>query len=73
MIQTHAIEMSQVVYRYQRERFMFDLKVAPGTITALMGASGAGKSTLLSLLAGFIVPDNGEIKLQGNNVVGEER
>ncbi len=40
-----------------------DLEVAPGELTVLLGPSGCGKSTLLRLIAGFEVPDVGEIKL----------
>ena len=32
---------------------------------ALVGASGAGKSTTLNLLLGFLLPDKGEIKVNG--------
>jgi len=39
------------------------LTLAPGRITALLGASGAGKSTLLRLLAGLERPDQGQIAL----------
>jgi len=36
-----------------------DLIVAPGSITAIVGASGSGKSTALTLLAGLRRPDAG--------------
>jgi ABC-type multidrug transport system ATPase subunit/ABC-type multidrug transport system permease subunit len=35
------------------------LQVAPGTLTALMGASGSGKSTLMRVLSGVILPTAG--------------
>ncbi len=34
---------------------------APGEVHAVVGENGAGKSTLVSHLAGFLVPDEGEI------------
>ena len=46
------------------------LTLAPGQITALIGASGSGKSTLLNLLAGLTEPDQGEVKLNGIHVAG---
>ncbi|KDE97036.1 sugar ABC transporter [Mycolicibacterium aromaticivorans JS19b1 = JCM 16368] len=40
-----------------------DLTVAPGGITAVVGASGCGKTTLLRLIAGFEVPDAGTVSI----------
>ena len=40
----------------------------PGEILAVIGDNGAGKSTLIKTLAGAIVPDEGEILLDGNVV-----
>ena len=42
-----------------------DLTVAAGEIVAVMGPSGSGKSTLLHCLAGILVPDAGEIHVDG--------
>ncbi|EKO3549891.1 thiamine ABC transporter ATP-binding protein [Vibrio fluvialis] len=67
--------LDNVRYEYQDEWFVFDLSVAQGSIVALMGSSGAGKSTLLSLVAGFIEPHSGDIRVQSNgeavSVVGK--
>lgn len=41
----------------------FELTLAPGTITALIGASGSGKTTLLNLLLGLAPLTGGEIWL----------
>lgn len=42
-----------------------NLTVADGMLTAILGASGSGKTTLLRLIAGFLQPDAGEIRLDG--------
>ncbi|GAB3516447.1 ABC transporter ATP-binding protein [Photobacterium alginatilyticum] len=42
-----------------------NLILAPGTTTVLMGRSGGGKSTLAQLLAGLLVPDSGEVQING--------
>jgi ABC-type multidrug transport system ATPase subunit len=36
-----------------------------GELIAVVGHNGAGKSTLLKLLAGWLVPDNGQATVQG--------
>ena len=45
----------------------FDLQVAAGERIAIVGPSGAGKSTLLNLIAGFLLPTQGNIWLNGEN------
>jgi len=42
-----------------------DLEVAPGEVCALVGQNGAGKSTLMGILAGAVMPDAGEMALDG--------
>ena len=37
----------------------------PGTITGLVGMNGSGKSTLFKSLAGHLVPQSGDIKIDG--------
>ncbi len=49
----------------------FSLKVYQGEILALLGPSGCGKTTLLRLIAGFEIPQQGKIVIQGREVVGE--
>jgi putative ABC transport system ATP-binding protein len=45
-----------------------ELEVAPGEVVAVMGPSGSGKSTLLHCLAGILVPDSGEVHLDGTRL-----
>ncbi|MDN7243272.1 ABC transporter ATP-binding protein [Planococcus sp. N028] len=39
------------------------LEVAKGEIVAILGKSGSGKSTLLNVLAGFMAPESGSVKV----------
>lgn len=44
------------------------MKVAKGEMLAIVGKNGAGKSTLSNLICGFVSPDNGEIRLNDQNI-----
>ena len=41
----------------------FSLKVEYGELVALLGPSGCGKTTTLRMVAGFILPSAGEIRI----------
>lgn len=45
-----------------------DLELYPGEVLAVIGDNGAGKSSLIKCLSGAMVPDEGEILLNGESV-----
>ena len=45
-----------------------DLDLARGEVLAVIGDNGAGKSTLIKALTGALVPDAGEIRMEGRPV-----
>jgi len=45
-----------------------DIDLYPGEVLAVIGDNGAGKSTLIKCLTGALVPDAGEIRLDGRVV-----
>ena len=47
-----------------------DLTINHGELVCLLGPSGCGKTTTLRLIAGFIVPDSGEILVGGQRLSG---
>ena len=48
------------------DRCDFDLR--PGEILAVIGDNGAGKSTLIKAVSGAVIPDEGEVFLEGRKV-----
>src|ERR1043166_10295080 len=47
-----------------------DLDVARGQTLVIIGRSGGGKSVLLKHLIGLMQPDAGEIRIDGQNIIG---
>jgi sulfate/thiosulfate transport system ATP-binding protein len=44
------------------------LRIADGSLTALLGPSGSGKTTLLRIIGGLETPDSGTVSLLGRDV-----
>ncbi|NPV86919.1 MAG: thiol reductant ABC exporter subunit CydD [Anaerolineae bacterium] len=63
------IRFDRVTFAYpQREQAALDnlsFAIAPGTLTALVGPSGAGKSTIFQILLRFVVPQSGQVWVNG--------
>lgn len=49
-----------------------NFNIFPGEFVCLLGPSGCGKSTLLKILAGFIPPTSGMVKLDGKEIKGTD-
>jgi branched-chain amino acid transport system ATP-binding protein len=47
-----------------------DLVVRRGSVHALIGPNDAGKTTLLNLVTGVLVPDAGQVLIEGEDVTG---
>jgi putative spermidine/putrescine transport system ATP-binding protein len=45
-----------------------DLSMAKGEMISLLGPSGCGKTTTLRMIAGFLIPDAGTVKVAGKDV-----
>ena len=63
-----TLEAVTFAYPGAAQTYRFSVAAAAGIVTAVRGASGAGKSTLLDLIAGFLVPDAGAIRIAGDDV-----
>lgn len=64
------LTLEDVAFAYPGTPFSYRLtmKAEAGAVTAVRGASGAGKSTLLDLVAGFLVPASGLIRIDGQTI-----
>jgi iron(III) transport system ATP-binding protein len=66
------LELSNVAKSFGAHRVLddVDLRLAAGSLTAIVGASGCGKTTLLRIVAGFETPDSGTVAIAGRRVAG---
>lgn len=64
------LEASGLVRRFGQFRAVdgCSLRVMPGSITGLVGPNGAGKTTTFNLLAGALLPDEGRILFDGQDI-----
>jgi len=67
---TPILQARGLVKRYGRVVALdnADLDLLPGEILAVIGDNGAGKSSLIRALSGAMLPDAGEIRLNGEKV-----
>jgi putative spermidine/putrescine transport system ATP-binding protein len=65
-----AVELDRVTKRFGKITALDDvsLMVRRGELMTLLGPSGCGKTTLLNLVAGFLMPDSGEIAIDGRRM-----
>ena len=66
------LEARGVGKRYAGHVAVDDLSfsVARGSFFSILGPSGCGKTTLLRMIAGFLVPDGGDIHIGGVSMAG---
>jgi sulfate transport system ATP-binding protein len=67
-----SIEVIDVAKRFGAFQALrgVSLAIAQGELVTLLGPSGSGKTTLLRLIAGLESPDAGDIRFDGESVVG---
>jgi len=65
------VDLKNVFKSYGKKPIIEDvsLKIEKGTITSFIGPNGAGKSTLISMISRLITRDNGDITIDGKDVL----
>jgi spermidine/putrescine transport system ATP-binding protein len=66
------LEVDRVTKNYGAHRAVDELSlgVRRGSFFSILGPSGCGKTTLLRLIAGFLEPDSGEVRIGGASMRG---
>lgn len=65
------LEVNNLTHTFDKKRNILDnvtFSIKEGEIVAIMGKSGAGKSTLLNIIAGFLTPTKGNIKINNTEI-----
>jgi len=64
------LELRDITKSFPQQRVLegISLTVSDGESVAIMGPSGSGKSTLLHCMSGVLVPDQGEVLFDGQDV-----
>jgi spermidine/putrescine ABC transporter ATP-binding subunit len=65
-----AVQLDRVTKRFGKITALDDVSliVRRGELMTLLGPSGCGKTTLLNLVAGFLMPESGEIVIDGRRI-----
>ena len=66
------LEVDRVTKRYGNHTAVdaLSLSVTHGSFFSILGPSGCGKTTLLRIVAGFLAPDDGDIRIGGRSMLG---
>ena len=65
------VEIDNVSFSYDAARPVLhgvSLRIEPGSVVGIMGQSGCGKTTLLRIIAGWLKPSAGTIRVLGESV-----
>ena len=68
------LQVRNLVKQYKAHRAVDDLsfELMPGEIVGLLGPNGAGKTTALRCVAGILRPTEGQVLINGHDVVADQ-
>ena len=75
MSNDNLIEIRDLTFT-RGDRVIFDginMSVPRGKVCAIMGPSGTGKTTLLRIIGGELIPDSGQVLVDGQDVCSLSR
>ncbi|MBR9883189.1 MAG: ABC transporter ATP-binding protein [Oceanospirillales bacterium] len=67
-----AVDQLQCAYQGQPVLHSVSFSIEQGEIACLLGPSGCGKTTVLRAIAGFIEPERGQIRIDGEAISSAE-
>lgn len=67
------LEVRDVSKSFEGEEIIskVSMELHEGEIVSLLGVSGGGKTTLFNIIAGLSTPDEGEVMLEGESIIGK--
>lgn len=67
------ITFTHIYKSYNGKEIIADLNltIESGTFLTIIGTSGSGKTTVLKMINGLVLPDKGEIRIDGKNIADE--
>lgn len=70
---TQVVEVKNLVKRYGNHAAVNDLSftVETGKVVGFLGPNGAGKSTTMNMITGYIAPTEGEVLIDGIDIMDE--
>ncbi|MFA6267600.1 MAG: ABC transporter ATP-binding protein [Pseudolabrys sp.] len=70
---TAAIAVADLVKRYKGVAAVdgISFRLAPGTVTGLLGGNGAGKTTTIAMIMGLVTPTSGTVSVLGAQMPGQ--
>ncbi|MCW1750221.1 ABC transporter ATP-binding protein [Rhizobium sp. 6AS6] len=69
-VRTGRITLHELQKHYGRQMAVdnVSLSISPGEFISLLGPSGSGKTTTLMMIAGFTMPDSGQVLVDDNDI-----
>lgn len=70
-----AIETNNLTKKFKEKTAVHDinLQIKEGELFALLGTNGAGKTTTIKMLSTLILPTDGEIKIEGLDIIKDRQ